>query len=90
MRRIESDEQREQRIDFRDEHRADVFWRLHQMGERGVYRALLAYSRVHKKKDDAWVSRSFREIFGTNKLPKGCDTEPLPDFYIIEEWIAYR
>ena len=73
----------------RNARRDDVLWRLHQIGERGVYRQLVAYSRVHKKNDSEWARRSFMEIFGTEP-PQGTSLESLPDFYIVEEWIAFR
>ena len=73
----------------RDARHEEVLWRLHQIGEHGVYRQLIAYAQVHRKSDSGWARRSFMEIFG-KRPPTDCSTESLPDFYIIEEWIAFR
>ena len=72
----------------RNERRDDVLWRLHQIGPRHVYRQLLSYARVHKK-SEGWMRANLWEIFGA-KPPLVCSVESLPDFYIIEEWIAFR
>ena len=71
----------------RDARHEEVLWRLHQIGQHNVFRMLITYQRVHRK-TDGWVRYCFREIFGSEP-PRDRNVEEL-DFYIVEEFLAYR
>jgi hypothetical protein len=69
--------------------RDEIEWRLHQIDPRHVHRTLISYQRVHRKDDPDWSWRAFKAIYGCEP-PHDCHGEPLPDFLLIEHWLAVR